>query len=135
MSATRDVNGDLQLALDWLEDKSTDRDRVNLVRFGINAKAAYGVSMANIQVLARKLGKSHELAAALWDTGRYEARMLAAFVDDPSLVTSAQMDRWCRDFDNWGICDTVCFKLFDRTTHAYDKVSQWAGERDEFVRR
>ena len=39
---------------------------------------------------------------------------MAAFVDEPEKVTPAQMDRWCRDFDNWGICDTVCFHLFDR---------------------
>jgi 3-methyladenine DNA glycosylase AlkD len=45
------------------------------------------------------------------------------------------MDRWCRDFDNWAICDTTCFHLFDRTPHAWRKVEQWARRRDEFVRR
>ncbi len=48
--------------------------------------------------------------------------MLTAFVDEPARVTPAQMDRWCRDFDNWGICDTVCFCLWDRTPHAWAKV-------------
>jgi len=93
------------------------------------------VSVSNIQVLAKQLGRSHELAAALWETGWYEARMLSSFVDEPERVTAAQMDRWCRDFDNWGICDTVCFHLFDRTPHAWTKVAQWAGKRDEFVKR
>jgi len=97
---------------------STPRDRENLARFGITANKAFGVSMANIQVLAKRLGRNHELAAALWDTGWYEARMLTSFVDEPARVTPAQMDRWCRDFDNWGICDTLCFCLFDRTPHA-----------------
>src|SRR5690606_4172282 len=50
-------------------------------------------------------------------------------------VTAAQMDRWCRDFDNWAICDTVCFHLFDKTPHAYGKVRGWAPRREEFVRR
>ena len=86
--------------------KSTQHDRDNLVRFGITASKAFGVSMANIQVLAKRLGRNHELAAALWETGWYEARMLTSFVDEPARVTPAQMDRWCRDFDNWGICDT-----------------------------
>ena len=52
--------------------------------------------------------------------------MLASFVDEPARVTPAQMDRWCRDFDNWAICDTVCFHLFDRTPHAWAKVAQWS---------
>ena len=45
------------------------------------------------------------------------------------------MDRWCRDFDNWGICDTLCFHLFDRTPHAWTKVRKWQDDRREFVRR
>jgi 3-methyladenine DNA glycosylase AlkD len=125
----------VQESLSTLERMSTRRDRENLARFGINAPKAFGVSMANVQKLAKRLGRSHELAAALWDTGWYEARLLTSFVDEPARVTSAQMDRWCRDFDNWGICDTVCFHLFDRTPHAWTKVTQWSGKRDEFVKR
>lgn len=73
--------------------------------------------------------------AALWDTGWYEARMLTSFVDGPARVTLAQMDRWCRSSDNWGICDTVCFHLFDHTPHAWQKVAQWHDRREEFVKR
>jgi 3-methyladenine DNA glycosylase AlkD len=126
---------EVQAALSWLKQKSTKRDRDNLARFGITANKAFGVSVANIQVLAKRLGRSHELAAALWETGWYEARMLTSFVDEPARVTPAQMDRWCRDFDNWGICDTVCFHLFDRTPHAWAKVAEWHDKRDEFVKR
>jgi 3-methyladenine DNA glycosylase AlkD len=125
----------VRLALASLEQMGTPRDRANLARFGITAEMAFGVSMANIQVLAKRLGRNHALAAALWKTGWYEARMLTAFVDEPERVTAAQMDRWCRDFDNWGICDTLCFCLFDRTPHAWDKVAAWCDQPDEFVKR
>ena len=133
--AARRIDDEVREALEWLERKSTRRDRENLKRFGINATNAIGVSMANIQTLGKRLGRSHELAEALWDTRCYEARLLASFVDEPERVTPAQMDRWCRDFDNWGVCDTVCFFLFDRTPHAYRKVEQWSGKREEFVKR
>jgi 3-methyladenine DNA glycosylase AlkD len=122
-------------ALAALERKSTKRDRENLARFGITASKAYGVSMANVQAIAKSLGRNHLLALALWDTGWYEARLLTSFVDEPEQVTAAQMDRWCRDFDNWGICDTVCFHLFDRTPFAWKKVVQWHNKREEFVKR
>jgi len=126
---------EVQAALALLKDKSTPHDYQNLARFGIAASKAFGVSIANIQVLAKELGRDHELAAALWKSGWYEARLLASFVDEPGKVTPAQMDRWCRDFDNWGICDTVCFHLFDRTPHAWDKVAEWTAEPEEFVKR
>jgi len=79
--------------------------------------------------------RNHELAADLCGTGVYEVRMVASLVDDPSQVSPAQMDRWCKDFDNWGICDTMCFNLFDRTPHAWAKVTQWSSSKDEFVKR
>ena len=121
--------------LQALEKMSTARDLANLTRFGITAARPFGVSMANLKALAKRLGPDHDLAAALWDTGRYEARMLATLVDEPSRVTPAQMERWCRDFDNWGICDTACFVLFDRTPHAWAKVAAWSGRRPEFEKR
>jgi 3-methyladenine DNA glycosylase AlkD len=125
----------VQEALETLERMSTKHDYDNLARFGITANKAYGVSVANIRTLAKRLGRSHELAEALWQTGWYEARMLSSFVDDPALVTLSQMDRWCRDFDNWGICDTLCFHLFDKTPHAWKKIEQWSNKRAEFVKR
>lgn len=45
------------------------------------------------------------------------------------------MNRWCRDFDNWAICDTLCVHLFDRTPHAFAKVARWSDKRAEFVKR
>jgi len=131
----RSLRDEVQSALTWLKRHSTKATRDGMARYGIPSDNAFGVTMANLKVLAKQLGQDHELAAALWETGWYEARMLTSFVDEPALVTPAQMDRWCRDFDNWGICDTVCFHLFDRTPHAWKKVAQWSGKREEFVKR
>jgi 3-methyladenine DNA glycosylase AlkD len=122
-------------ALAWLEKHGTKRNRDGIGRYGITVTKLYGVSIADIQKLAKQVGQDHELALALWDTGWYEARLLTAFIDDPAKVTAAQMDRWVRDFDNWGICDTLCFKLFDRTPHAWRKVEQWSRLRDEYGKR
>ena len=118
-----------------LKRLASKRYRDGMSRYGLPSDNAFGVPVGSIQKLAKRLGRNHDLAVALWDTGWYEARMLAAFLDEAERVTPGQMDRWCRDFDNWGICDTVCFHLFDRTPHAFRKVAQWAGRRDEFVKR
>ncbi len=72
---------------------------------------------------------------ALWQTGIYEARMLAAFVADPSALTVAEMNAWARDFDSWAVCDNACFHLFDKSSHAVGRVKAWAHVEDEFVRR
>jgi 3-methyladenine DNA glycosylase AlkD len=123
-------------ALAALETRGEAGIRDGMARYGIvTADRVIGVRMAGIQHVARELGRDHALAAALWETKVYEARMLAAFVDKPDKVTPEQMDRWTRDFDNWGICDTLCFKLFDQTPHAFAMVDRWASDPAEFVRR
>jgi 3-methyladenine DNA glycosylase AlkD len=45
------------------------------------------------------------------------------------------MNAWAADFDNWAICDTVCFHLFDRTPLAWEKAPMWSRSPREFVKR
>lgn len=135
MPASRPGSPTVRNVLSALERLATPRDLANLARFGIAATNPLGVSMAHIQKVAKGIGRDHALAAELWKTNVYEARLLAAYVDDPALVTVTQMNAWCREFDNWGVCDTLCFSLFDRTPHAWSRVHAWAPKRAEFVRR
>jgi 3-methyladenine DNA glycosylase AlkD len=68
-----------------------------LKRYGIVAPKAYGVPMGAIQRLAKSLGRDHDLALALWSSGWYEARLLAAYVDQLArrLAASEQpAERW-----------------------------------------
>lgn len=106
-----------------------------MARYASPSDKALGVAMKDIKGLGKTLGRKQELAAALWDTGVYEARMLASFVGDPDQITPAQMDRWCSEFDNWAFCDAMCFKLFDRTPHPWDMVAKWSKRRSEFEKR
>ena len=58
-----------------------------------------------------------------------------AFVDEPLRVTAAQMDRWCSDFDNWGIVDTV-FQTIRPDTHAWKSLAmskRWMISRAAFA--
>ncbi|MBU1378604.1 MAG: DNA alkylation repair protein [Alphaproteobacteria bacterium] len=104
-------------------------------RYGLVVDKAMGVAMKRMQTIAKPLRPDHALAQALWETGWYEARMVACMADDPRQVTPEQMDRWRVDFDNWGIVDTVCFKLFDQVSGAAVMIPRWCGLNDEFGRR
>lgn len=133
--AKQPLEDQTQSALKWLKSHSTKATLEGMARYAIPSDKAFGVAMKDIKALGKTLGRNHELAAALWDTGVYEARMLASFVGDPAQLTPAQMDRWCKDFDNWAFCDAMSFNLFDRTPHAWTKVTQWSGKRNEFEKR
>ena len=125
----------VSMALAWLEKKSSKSVRDGMQRYAIPNDQALGVRMGDIQKLAKKLGRDHALALDLWKTGVYEARMLCAYVDEPDKVTPAQMDAQARDFDNWAVCDTLCFALWVRSPHAFRKIRRWSAHKGEYVRR
>ena len=119
----------------WLEQKGTRRTVEGMARYGIQAERAFGVSVGTLRSLAKRLGKDQPLSLKLWETGWYEARLLATFVGDPQQVTRRQMNAWASDFENWADCDTACFCLFDRSPHAWELAARWAVSPREFVKR
>lgn len=130
------LKAEVQSVLATLKRLGNPRFRAEMeTRYGIVTKDAFGVRMNEMQRVAKQLGRNHALALALWETGNYEARTVAAYVAEPERVTPALMDRWCRDFDNWAICDTVCFKLFDQLPHASGRIEVWAKRKGEFQKR
>lgn len=105
-------------------------------RFGMVTSApVYGVAVGTLRAMAKRTGYNHALAEELWATGIHDARMLATMIDDPADVTPAQMERWVKDMDNWGIVDTACFHYWDRSPHAFAKIEKWSKAKDEFVKR
>jgi 3-methyladenine DNA glycosylase AlkD len=138
--AKASLNKEVEAVVASLKQSGKKSVRDGMARYAIPADKAFGVSVGDLKKLSTRLrgpdaGRNHELAAGLWASGWYEARMLACFVDEPACVTPAQMDRWCRDFDNWAVCDHSCFHLFDRTPHAWAKVKAWSGRSGEFAKR
>lgn len=109
--------------------------REGMRRLGINVDNALGIGVTDLRKLARDLPRDHRLAAALWDSGIHEARILASIVARPDDVSRTQMDRWARAFDSWDLCDQVCQNLFWATPFAHEKTVAWSEQRAEFVKR
>ena len=118
-----------------LKSLRNQRNIDGMARFGIRGKNILGVPKPKLDKIAHGIGKNHELALKLWDSGIHEARFLAALVDDPGRVGSFQMEKWVKDFDSWDICDCCCGHLFDRTRWAARKVFEWSRRKNEFEKR
>ncbi len=106
-----------------------------MARFGITTSNRLGISIPELRKLARKLGKDHQLALDLWQTGIEEARILAGMIADPQELTPGQMDDWVKDMDSWDVCDQVSMNLFDKSPYAITKIYEWAERPEEFVKR
>ena len=121
-----------------LRSLADPRNREGMIRFAVANESALGVSTPVLKKLAREIGRDQALAEALWKTGVFEARALAALIGEPEKVTEDLMERWVKDFDSWAICDGCCLALFGKTPFAHRKALAWSrrdGKDEEFVKR
>ncbi len=129
--------------LSELEQRADPDNVAGMARFGISSVGTLGVTVAAVRELARDgkraLGRDpsahHELAALLWASGVHEARIMAAVVDVPELVTYEQAESWALDLDSWDTCDQLCGNLLWRVGFAWDLPGAWAARTETFVKR
>jgi 3-methyladenine DNA glycosylase AlkD len=126
-----------------MRDAADPVNVAGMARYGIAAAGTLGVPMPFLRQIEKEMRharrarpqQAHELAAELWDSGVHEARILAALLDVPALVTPEQADAWAADLDSWDVCDQLTGNLLDKTAFAYAKAEEWASAEPEFVKR
>lgn len=106
-----------------------------MARYGIRPTKTFGVSVVKLREMARRIRRDHALALDLWDTGYRDARILAALITDPAMMTNETLEHWVNDFDSWDVCDGCCSHLFDKIPSAHKKAVAWSRREEEFVRR
>ena len=73
---------DADAVVAWLRKNSTKATRDGMARFGLPSDKAFGITMSQLKALAKLVGRNHDIAADLWATGLYDARMAAALIDE-----------------------------------------------------
>lgn len=125
----------VELILEDLSKLGEEKYKSGMSRFAIPSDKAIGIRLPVLKSYAKPYRKQHELAIALWETAVHEARIMAAYIDDPKKVTPGQMESWTKDFDSWDICDQACMGLFVNTTYAYEKALEWSTRETTFEKR
>lgn len=117
-------------AMSALEAAGSEQTRKTYRRHGITGPM-FGVSFATLKTLLKRIGVDHPLATALWDTGNYDARNLAAKVADPAQMSAEDLDRWARSTATTRSCAPYVAMLAAEGPHADVKAVQWIGAADE----
>lgn len=121
--------------LEQLRKKGNPKNVEGMGKFGMATDHRLGVAVPEMRKIAKSIGKDHQLALELWNTGIQEARIVASMIDFQEEVTEAQMEDWVADFNSWDVCDQVCLNLFDKTKFAERKIHTWSQREEEFVKR
>lgn len=115
--------------LTQLRAAGKDSFRKTYLRHGVR-EPILGVSSADLKTLKKKIKTDHALAAELWQSGIYDARILATMIADPAQLDDASMDAWSRELDSYPLIDAFG-ELVSRTPHARAKAERWIAANDE----
>ncbi|MFH0815678.1 MAG: DNA alkylation repair protein [Methanobacteriota archaeon] len=126
---------ELKAILNELRASANPRNVEGMARYGINPKNNYGNSISSLRKMSSEIGKDHELAMLLWDSGIHDARLLATLVGEPEKMTEEQAEIMVGGIDSWDVCDAFCMWLMRYTPFAYRKATEWSESEMEFERR
>lgn len=126
---------DGQEMINELRAQASEKYRENMIRMGIPAENSIGVATSVVRGLAKKAGKSQELAFELWNTKYHEARMLAVLLMNPKATTDAEVERLLLDVVSWDLCDHLCKNLFLKMKSRDNFIAKWIREPQLYKKR
>ncbi|MEP1097054.1 MAG: DNA alkylation repair protein [Cyclobacteriaceae bacterium] len=121
--------------IDGLKSMSNPEYTTKMSYFGIDSTSALGIPHSVLKPYAKTIGRSHELAAELWDFKIHEAKHLSILLMEPKKVTTTFAEKLVREIYSWDICDGLGMKIFSKTPFALEKATAWTERSAEFEKR
>lgn len=87
--------------------------------------------------LAKKVGKNHELAAELWESENYDAKVISLLIDDPNKMTEEQMERQVEDLNAGHLAHVFssCGAPLAKAPFVKDLAEKWILSDDKVRRK
>ena len=123
----------LSEVLEELEGLGSEQTRKTFERHGADPSRMYGVRVADLKKLEKKIRGEHELALELYDTGNYDAMYLAGMVADGARMTKKALDTWAKQADWQMIAEYTVPGVASESEHAAALASKWVDAKKELV--
>lgn len=93
----------------------------------------FGVSVANMKKVAKKIKGNHELALELYDTGNADAMYLAGMVADGSQMNKTQLNKWARNSAWYMVGEYAVPGVATESKHAHDLALKWIKAKKDHI--
>ncbi|MEM9382695.1 MAG: DNA alkylation repair protein [Planctomycetota bacterium] len=100
---------------------------------GAPPERMFGVSVADMKVIAKGLKGSQDLAYELYATGNGDAQYLAGMVADGALMNRSRLDRWAREAAWQMVSEYTVPWVATESEHAHDRALKWMRAKKESV--
>jgi 3-methyladenine DNA glycosylase AlkD len=117
-----------------LKKKGKEQTRKTYARHGMAADRTFGVSVADLKLIAKTIKGQQALASELYETGVMDAMYLAGMVADGSQMSRQQLNAWAEGAANLQMISeyTVPWVTVE-SPHAHDLAMQWIKSKKEHV--
>lgn len=95
----------------------------------------FGVKMGDLRALAKGLKKQHALGLALWDSGWFEARVLATMLLDPKQLTEGECLRLAESCESPPLIDKLTDNVLEASEQAEALRARWLDSADPLLGR
>jgi 3-methyladenine DNA glycosylase AlkD len=117
-----------------LKKKGTEKTRKIYARHGMATDNMFGVSVADLKVIAKTIKGRQALACELYATGNMDAMYLAGMVADGSQMTSKELNAWAEGAANLQmIAEYTVPWVTVENPHGHDLAMQWIKSKKEYV--
>ena len=114
---------------------SSEKHKANVAKMGIPEENSIGVSTADIRKLAKEIGRSNELAFALWQTRYHEARLLAVLLFDKKQLSGSDIECLMGDVTSWDLCDHLCKNVIIKMKDYDCFIKEWSKSSETYKLR
>ena len=117
-----------------LKKKGSEKTRKTYARHGMATERMFGVSIADLKVIAKTIKGQQALACQLYETGNLDAMYLAGLVADGSQMSTKKLNEWAERGANLQMISeyTVPWVTVE-SPHARDLAIQWINSKKEHV--
>ena len=117
-----------------LKRRGTEKTRKIYARHGMATGKMFGVSVADLKVIAKTIKGQQALASELYATGNMDAMYLAGMVADGSQMTPKQLHVWAEGAENLQmIAEYTVPWVTVENPHARDLAIEWIKSKKEHV--
>jgi 3-methyladenine DNA glycosylase AlkD len=116
-----------------LKKKGTEKTRKIYARHGMATDNMFGVSMADLKIIAKTIKGQQDLASELYRTGNLDAMYLAGMVADGSRMTPKELNAWAEAAKLKMISEYTVPWVTVESPLGRDLAMQWIKSKKEHV--
>lgn len=103
-----------------------------LLKHGVK-EPCFGVKVAQLKTIQRKIKKDYELAKDLFDTGNADAMYLAGLIAEDEKMTKADLQRWAKEAVSNNISEYTVPWVAAGSSYGFELAVEWINNEEEHI--